>query len=185
MRSRHPEALPRLWLMTDERLGERLWDALDALPRGSGVIFRHYSLRPAQRSALFARVARFGRLRGLVVLRAGNTPLGRGEDGAHNARLPHRGINSRAVHSRAELQAAIRAKADCVLISPIFPTNSHPGGSALGVTRAAALAATSPVPAIALGGMTPVRARRLKSAGFHGWAAIGWWADQKRKAVPI
>ncbi len=43
MRARHPSTLPRLWLMTDERLGEGLWAALAALPHGSGVIFRDYA----------------------------------------------------------------------------------------------------------------------------------------------
>ena len=33
----------RGWLMTDERMGERLWEAIDRLPSGSGgIVFRHY-----------------------------------------------------------------------------------------------------------------------------------------------
>ncbi|RYD48780.1 MAG: thiamine phosphate synthase, partial [Sphingomonadales bacterium] len=43
MRCRHP-LIPKLWLMTDERMGDDLWDALKRLPRGSGVIFRHYGV---------------------------------------------------------------------------------------------------------------------------------------------
>src|SRR5439155_26981070 len=42
MHARHP--LPRLWLMTDERQGDGLWAALERMPRGAGVVFRHYSL---------------------------------------------------------------------------------------------------------------------------------------------
>ena len=34
---------PRAWLMTDERMGERLWEAIDRLPvKHSGIVFRHY-----------------------------------------------------------------------------------------------------------------------------------------------
>ena len=29
---------PREWLMTDERIGERLWEAVDGLPPGAGVV---------------------------------------------------------------------------------------------------------------------------------------------------
>ena len=34
---------PREWLMTDERMGDRLWEAIDGMPPGSGVVFRHYA----------------------------------------------------------------------------------------------------------------------------------------------
>ncbi|MBW4330708.1 thiamine phosphate synthase [Stakelama sp. CBK3Z-3] len=184
MRYRHPARLPRTWLMTDERLGDSLWTALAALPRGSGVVFRHYSLPVCQRRALFAQISRFARRRGLLLLRAGDTPLGRGEDGVHNARAPHGAIASRAVHSARELARARRAGADLIFVSPIFPTASHPGARVLGPLRAMALARATTIPAIALGGMTPAHARRLRSGGFYGWSAIRWWADQKRKAVP-
>ena len=47
-------AWPRTWLMTDERLGVRLWEAIDRLPSDSGIVFRHYSLGAAARRALRA-----------------------------------------------------------------------------------------------------------------------------------
>src|SRR5262245_49532125 len=43
---------PRDWLMTDERLGDRLWDAVDRLPAGAGIVFRHYRLSAAERMVL-------------------------------------------------------------------------------------------------------------------------------------
>lgn len=181
MRARHPEArpankLPRTWLMTDERMGDDLWRALAALPKGSGVVFRHYSLCPRDRRALFANVASVARRRRLVLLRAGEQPLGRGADGVHNGRRCAGGLLSRSVHSRRELVAAIAAKADLVFVSPVFATASHPNARTLGVVRAAMLARLAPMPVIALGGMTPRNFKRLRSGGFHGWAAIGWWA---------
>ncbi len=42
-------AWPRTWLMTDERLGIRLWEAIDRLPKDSGIVFRHYALARAER----------------------------------------------------------------------------------------------------------------------------------------
>ena len=69
MRRRKP--IPRLWLMTDERMGERLWEALTAVPRGGCVVFRHFGTPGAARAVLFAKVARVARRRGLVLLLAG------------------------------------------------------------------------------------------------------------------
>jgi thiamine-phosphate pyrophosphorylase len=180
MRPRHP--LPHLWLMTDERMGESLWTALERLPRGGGVVFRHYGLGPAERRALFAKVARIARRRGLVLIRAGAERLGRGEDGVHGRR--GYGLRTWSAHDRREAVTAIRAGADAVLVSPVFPTRSHPGARSLGRVRLGLMIRNLEVPVIALGGMDSQRAASLRALGIYGWAAIDAWADQKRKAVP-
>lgn len=175
MRARHPSP-PRLWLMTDERMGERLWAALERLPRGSGVVFRHYGLPLAERRALFARVAMVTRRRGLVLLRAGEQRLGRWEDGTHGTRRRVRGWYSRAAHSPDEIAAGVRAGADLLFVSPVFATRSHPGAPALGAVRFGLLVRGVGVPVIALGGMDARRARRLRGLGVHGWAGIDAWS---------
>ena len=62
-----------------------------------------------------------------------------------------------------------------MLISPVFPTRSHPGAPVLGPVRFRLLAARSQVPVIALGGMTLHRARTL---GVTKWAAIQGLIDR-------
>ncbi|MET3713321.1 thiamine-phosphate pyrophosphorylase [Sphingomonas trueperi] len=171
MPTRHPP-IPRLWLMTDPRLGDALWTALARLPRGSGVIFRHYQLPVTERRALFARIAKVARRRGLVLLRAGAEPM-RGEIGTHGRRGC--GLTTWPVHSRCEAIAAIRAGADALLVSPVFQTRSHPGAPVLGPARLGLLVRGLKVPIIALGGMDAHNARRLKLLGIHGWAAIDAW----------
>lgn len=181
MLARHP--LPRLWLMTDERLGDDLWTALDALPRGGGVIFRHYATPPAERRALFAQVAKVARRNRLVLVVAGSARPGRA-DGRHGRNATRSsGLKTWPAHSRGEALAGMRAGADLLFVSPVFRTRSHPGGRTLGPRKAAAILRGIKTPAIALGGMNTRRFRALK--GFHGWAAIDAWADQKRNAVPI
>lgn len=69
----------------------------------------------------------------------------------------------------------MRQGADALFISPVFPTRSHPGTSALGARRAAAIAKGLPVRRIALGGMDASRYARL--IGFDGWAAIDAWLE--------
>jgi thiamine-phosphate pyrophosphorylase len=69
----------------------------------------------------------------------------------------------------AELGLAARLGADAALLSPVFPTRTHPGGAVLGPVRFRLLARHSRLPVIALGGMTAHRARALD---WPRWAAI-------------
>jgi thiamine-phosphate pyrophosphorylase len=169
MRRRH---LPRTWLMTDERMGEGLWPALQRLPAGSGIIFRHYTLPPAERQHLFRQVSRVARARRLVLVRAGPRHLGR-EDGVHG----HlgRGLRTASAHSRREAVRAMRRGAQLLFVSPVFSTQSHPGAAALGRVRFGLLIHRLDTPVIALGGMTPQRFASLRGMKVHGWAAIDAW----------
>jgi len=183
MPPRHPlRPLPRLWLMTDERMGEALWASLAALPKGSGVVFRHYATPPGERDALFGRVARVARRRRLVLLRAGT----------EHGRDPRRSrtLKTWPAHDAREVVAGRRAGADLIFLSPIFATRSHPGGHVLGRVRALGLVRLAgDVPVIALGGMNAQRFRSL-AEHVYGWAAIDSLIptdniNQKRSAVPI
>jgi thiamine-phosphate pyrophosphorylase len=73
------------------------------------------------------------------------------------------------VHSLRELAIAHRTGADALLVSPVFPTASHPGAQTLGAVGLKLLSARARVPVIALGGMTRHRARTARIAR---WAAI-------------
>ncbi len=151
------------------------------LPPGAGVLARE--MGPAALSAL----ARLCRARRLVLLVSGDGRAAlRHKAGLH---LPDRrpacfllpflaawrrgapgAILSLAAHGRPGLARGRRLGADMLLLSPVFPTLSHPGAPALGVFRFAALAARAGRPVLALGGMTPRNARRVPGWGF---AAIG------------
>ena len=161
---------PRLWLMTDERQGEGLWPALERLPRGGGVVFRHYRTESDARRARFGGVLTVAKRRGLVLLVAG-TPLAGGH-GGHGR--PGHGLRSASAHNLRELMAAERAGADLVFLSPVFETRSHPGRKGLGPERFALLARRTRLPVIALGGMNSKRFGQLR--GAYGWAGIDAWS---------
>lgn len=169
MRRRHP--LPRIWLMTDERMGDALWRAIDRLPRRSGVVFRHYSLPLLERRALFERVNAQARRRGLVLIVAGRDWLGRA-DGTHNVAKRQGGLRTWSVHSRRELADARRHGADLVFVSPVFATRSHQKARPLGGVGLGLLVQGNEIPVIALGGMNADRFRALRELGVHGWAGI-------------
>lgn len=187
MRRRHP--LPKLWLLTDERQGAALWTALARLPRGSGVVVRHYGLPDTDRRCLFARITRLGRARGWTVLLAGDAMLARAwrADGHYGSAAGGGGLHMAPVHDRAEIRAAERARANLLVLSPMFPTRSHPGVATLGTLGFVALVRKTQLPVIALGGVTKRHAALVKRLGAHGWAGIDAFTapNQKRNAVPI
>lgn len=171
MPNRQP--LPRLWLMTDERIGDLL-AAINRLPPDAGIVFRHYSLGEAPRRALFDRVRTAHP--GLLLL-AGDAVQARswGADGSHG-RGPGAGLRSAPVHSYAEIKAAERDRACLLFLSPVFATRSHPEARPIGIARFAWLARRTTLPVVALGGMNAARGKQLASFGAYGWAGIDAWA---------
>jgi len=167
------QPLPQQWLVSDARNDAALEAALHRLPRGSGLVFRHYHLPAPERRMRFATLARIARARGHVVVLAGTMRQARawGADGAYGpaALLARGGAGLRlvTVHSLVELTRARRA--DALVLSPVHPTRSHPGGTCLGAQRFKAIAALARMPVIALGGMD---ARRARALGGVRWAAI-------------
>lgn len=174
MPQRYP-ALPSIWLISDVRNDARLEQVLASLPRGSGLIYRHYHLALRQRRTRFDRLAVLARRRGHWLVLAGSAREARAwrADGAYGspAELARGPVTLRLVtaHSLAEIGMARRARADAILLSPIFATRSHPGARALGPLRFRLLAARAGVPVIALGGMDAARSCRI---GCTHWAAI-------------
>lgn len=169
-------SLPEHWLLSDERNDAVLDDALERLPRGSALVYRHYHLPPAQRLARFRALQRICYRRDHLVILADSALTARewgahGIYGAPRSLYPtrHDLITIAAAHNPGEIAQANRARADAVMLSPAFPTRSHPGAPHLGPARFRALAVLAQIPVIALGGMTDSRARQLDWA--H-WAAI-------------
>ena len=170
---------PHEWLMTDERIGDQLWSAIDALPGGrAGIVFRHYSIGASQREELAARVVSICKKRGLTFAVANDVPLARSlaADLLHNPEadpvtLPF----SRSAHTFDEAQAAWRSGAQLIFLSPIFATRSHPEREPMPREVAKGIIAASPVPIIALGGMSRARFNELRQMGFYGWAGIDAW----------
>jgi thiamine-phosphate pyrophosphorylase len=163
--------------MTDERQGEALWQALAHLPRGSGIVFRHYGLPRGERRRLFERVRREARRRHHLLLLAGSARLARcwGADGSHDSRR-RPGLFSAPAHAIREVRAAERSGASLIFLSPVFATRSHVGAKSLGRVRFGLIARDSRVPVIALGGMDGRRGRGLAALGAYGWAGIDAWA---------
>ena len=170
------QSLPRIWLVSDARNDSMLESALTRLPRESGFIFRHYHLAPQDRFARFLDLRRVARVCGHTVILADSAQTARewGADGIYGAArslAPRRRdiLQLATAHSLREIGEANRMGADAVLLSPAFPTRSHPGAPALGPVPFRLMATHARMPVIALGGMSAARARALH---WPRWAAI-------------
>jgi thiamine-phosphate pyrophosphorylase len=164
-------------MMTDERQGPTVVAAVRNLPRGAGLVFRHYGLAERPRRALFDEVVAEAHRRGLTVLLAGSRGDAAqwGADGWHGWGEGG-GLRSASVHDLRELRRAEAQGAALLFVSPVFATRSHPGGRTLGPRRFARLAAMARRPVIALGGVTHANAPKLMRLGAYGWGGIDAWA---------
>ena len=149
---------PRLWLVSDARNDAVFDAALRRLPRGSGVIFRHHHLPPAERDQRLAHVRALCRRFGHRLEVAGR---------GYGPPAPRRALAT--AHGLREIGKANRLGGQAIVLSPVYPTRSHPGAEALGRARFLLLSQRARSPVIALGGMTK---RRFRGLPVHGWAAI-------------
>jgi 8-oxo-dGTP diphosphatase len=92
--------------------------------------------------------------------------------------LSRQGLFGASCHDRAELERAVAAGADYVCLAPVHATPTHPGSGSLGWERFAAIAALSPLPVFALGGLGRDDLATARAAGAFGVAAIrGYWRE--------
>jgi thiamine-phosphate pyrophosphorylase len=101
---------------------------------------------------------------GGVHLPAGGLPVGEAR-----RLLGPAALIGRSVHSPEEARQAHEDGADYVFLGPIWETASHPGRKPLGPE---AIARSAPARVIAIGGVTPERARLSRAAGASGVAVI-------------
>lgn len=177
---RKGQPLPTLWMMSDERMGDAFLPALARLPKGAGLVFRHYATPMPERRALFEQARRICRARRILLVLAASprTAAGWRADGVHGrdqVRVSRPLVRTAPVHGLTENCAATKACADLLFVSPVHPTQSHPSGRTLGDAGLLALCQASRAPVIALGGMTPRQFKPLKSQGIYGFAAIDFW----------
>ena len=83
-------------------------------------------------------------------------------------------IISASCHNEIELGFAKRFGADYAFLSPVFPTQSHPGEPHLGIEKFREITDTTSLPVIALGGINADNRNKLKGFGI---AVIGTVLD--------
>ena len=172
--------------MTDPVRTADIFSIAHRLPRGFGIVWRHFGA--ADRLEAGRKLARLCRRRGLVLLVSAD-PVLAARIGAHGVHWPEarlRGmrlkpaglIETAAAHSPRAAARAARFGVDAVVVSPVFPSRSPSAGKPLGALRFRQMARSASIPVYALGGLNAANAARAM-AHAAGWAAIdgvieGW-----------
>ncbi len=173
--------LPPLWFVTDPLRTPDPVAIAARLPRGAGVIFRHFGAPDAETTAL--RLAEVADRRGLVLLIGADPALAR-KVGASGTHLPQRLMSlapalmrsgmmvTVAAHGARALAQAGRLGCHAALVSPVFESRSPSAGGPLGPVRFASLVRHARLPVYALGGLNARTSPRLKMSGAAGLAAV-------------
>jgi thiamine-phosphate diphosphorylase len=172
--------------VTDERVARRT--DLDDVARelaaaaGSELAFHargrqlsgleHYDLAVRLTARPPARLFVNDRLDIALAAGARGVQLGHGSLAPGAARqLEPRWWIGRSVHDLDEAEAAKAQGADYLVVGPVYATATHEDRVPLGLERLRAIGRVG-LPVIAIGGVTPERAREVKAAGAYGAAAI-------------
>lgn len=97
----------------------------------------------------------------------------------HARPVPASVLFSVSVHNLDQLKHAQAIGADCVLLSPVLPTQTHPDEPALGWDNAGTLADMAAVPVYALGGVDDTHLVQARDHGMQGVAGIGAFWPKK------
>jgi thiamine-phosphate diphosphorylase len=90
----------------------------------------------------------------------------------------------RSVHSVDEaMRVSAEGGVDYLIFGSVFATASKSGQTPAGLPMLAAVAAATSVPVLAVGGITADTAPQLAATRCAGFAAIGWFADEREDSI--
>ena len=175
-----PPHLPPLLFLTDPERTPNPNRVASSLPRGSGVIYRHFGA--ADREQIAAELRATCSARGLVLLIAADPDLAVkvAADGVHwpEARLTESRtcthafqVQTASAHGRSAILAAAQAGMDAAIVSTVFPSRSPSARRAIGPARFRSMAQAAEIPVYGLGGLNAQNADQISD--FAGIAAIG------------
>lgn len=176
---------PTLMLVTDRRLAggeDSLVRAVaEAVEGGVNVVqLREKDLSPAQLLPLACRLREVTAGRALLLVNGPlEVALEAGADGVHlpeDAPMVERPapgfVVGRSVHSPEAARKAVEEGVDYLVAGPVYGTASHLGVSPMGRRIVSQTASASPVPVLAIGGVTAEAAGGVVRAGAAGVAVI-------------
>lgn len=178
--------LPSLYAISNaDELGvETFLSRLEArLAEGLRLVqLREKNLPREALRALAVRVVALAHASGAKVLLNGDVVLAQevGADGVQLTATQLAGLTERpavdwcaaSCHNAEELRRAEALGCDLALLSPVMPTQSHPGAAHLGWENFAAIMAGCSIPVYALGGLTRDDGRAAWQRGAHGIALL-------------
>jgi thiamine-phosphate pyrophosphorylase len=178
--------LPALIFMTDMK---RLPDPsalISRLPKKSALIVRHFSRR--EKEEIILKIKSLCQKHKVMLLVSDDFYLAIRHrlDGVHFSEKSIKKIAScgkfiqpkpgflttAACHSQTAIKQAERTGIDAVLLSPLFTTQSHPGGRKLNHYQRNLIFSNANIQIYGLGGITAQTARSLQNSPLVGFAGI-------------
>ena len=93
-------------------------------------------------------------------------------------------VLGRSVHGEDEALLAATSPVDYLILGTVYPTASKPGGGPwLGLSAVERVSRATPVPLLAIGGVTADKVGSIAAAGAAGFAAIGLFAELQKDAA--
>jgi len=165
--------LPPVMFLTDETRTPNPLATVQRLPKGWGVLYRHFGGTDSMTSG--RELANCARQRGLFFSVSSDISLARklGADGIHipNSRLPNTRRSSlgdfvitTSVHSPSELRRAIRFGVNSLFVSPIFESLSPSAGKSLNIFGLRGYIQKTNVDIFGLGGISASNCQRLNTS---------------------
>ena len=185
--ARRPLPAPPVLVITDRKQAARPLEEIAEAAFAAGcrwLSLREKDLPPAERLALARRLLPLAEARGATLTVHDDLETAKhlhglhlprhGDAAAARAALGPAALIGLSAHDCTEAEAAARAGADYVTLSPIFASAGKPGyGPALGLDGLSEIARALLVPVIALGGVTVETAAACVTAGAAGVAVMG------------
>lgn len=175
--------LPSLIFITDVEKVKNIFMTIENLPKDTLVIIRDYN--HPEREIYAEKIAAICKKRRLKFLVAGDLKLAKKlkangvhlrEDMAKDIRI-WRLKNSKQIitisaHSASAIQKIQNYNVDAILLSPVFPTSTHPCALSLGIKNFKNLSKQSKIPVYALGGVDKENVEKLEQCNIAGIAGI-------------
>jgi thiamine-phosphate pyrophosphorylase len=177
--------LPPLIFLTERNRFENIFTTLNSIPEQTLVIIRDYDLGYSERLEYCKKIVEICKARGIKILIGKDPDLAQqvNADGIHipEKLLPNlkqwkrkksNWLFTTSCHSKSSLKNIDLDIVDAILLSPVFPTKSHPDAEVLGPDRFKNIAASSKISIYALGGINKNNVKNFQGTKVVGFAGI-------------
>ena len=179
--------LPRIIIVFNEKEFNKNFFLKLKIPNGAAILLRSYKIKGRKKIA--KQLLKFFKIKKLKLLISEDIKLARdiNADGVHfptymvkkdiinwslinKIKIKKNLIITTAIHNSKELENAQLFDFDAGLLSPVFPSKSHPNGKSLGIRKFSKLVDKSDLPIYALGGINAKNIKSLFQTDIIGYA---------------
>ena len=179
--------LPRIIIVFNEKEFNKNFFLKLKIPNGAAILLRSYKIKGRKKIA--KQLLKFCKIKKLKLLISEDIKLARdiNADGVHfptymvkkdiinwslinKIKIKKNLIITTAIHNSKELENAQLFDFDAGLLSPVFPSKSHPNRKSLGIRKFSKLVDKSDLPIYALGGINAKNIKSLFQTDIIGYA---------------